>query len=328
MFYINHLVPGAYILFRVRGVRLLATLQLVPWLIVPAAGGAPDATPTLGALLARHVPVLVLHPAEQFRPVPVDGFLADSDLQQKTAAGWEKVDGPLPAGGAGLRLDQRSCRAIEGVAATLCYADAEAAHGAAPVVYGAAFRRKNRIDLQYWLWYPYNPYSPTVPPGELWQVHEGDWEAVSVITDLQGKPLAAGYSQHSEGRRREWPNVPKQGLRPRVYVALGSHANYFAPGEHGFDPRVVEPLLIEIIKSLGQRPVDHAGKGRVVRPRLVRVTATSPGWMAFAGRWGEDEYLHAPGGEAVASGGSGPTGPVFHEQWRAPVSEVLSWPRG
>jgi hypothetical protein len=52
-----------------------------------AAGGAAEAPPTLGALLARHVPILVLHPAEQVLPVSADGFLADSDLLRKTASG-------------------------------------------------------------------------------------------------------------------------------------------------------------------------------------------------------------------------------------------------
>ncbi len=308
--------------------RLVALGSLAAAALVPGSAAAPVASPPLETLLARYVPVLVLHPAERFRPVSVDGFLADSDLLRKTSTGWEKLERPLPAGGADLRLDQRLCRAIEGVAATSCYAAAEAEHGSPPVVYGAAFRRKSRIDLQYWLWYPYNDYSPTVPPGEIWQVHEGDWEAVSVILDPQGKPLTVGYSQHSEGKRRDWAEVPKQGLRPRVYVALGSHANYFAPGKHRWDPRVAEPLLISIFEQNGQEPVDHTGRGRIVRPRLLRVTATTPSWMAFAGRWGEDEYLHVPGGQPVASGGAGPTGPAFHEQWSAPVAEVLSWPRG
>ena len=210
-------------------------------------------------LLARHVPVLVLHPAEQLRPVPVEGFLADADLQRKTTAGWETVGGPLPAGGADQRLDQRLCRAVDGPAATACYAQAEAAHTAPPVVYGAAFRRGRRIELQYWIWYPFNPYSPTVPPGSLWQVHEGDWEAVSVITDLRGAPLLAGYSQHDAGQRRAWARVPKRGTHPIAYVALGSHANYFSSGVHRFDPRVVEPVFISIIEQAGLLPVDHAG---------------------------------------------------------------------
>ena len=47
--------------------------------------------------------------------------------------------------------------------------------------YGHAIEVNGRVWLQYWLWYPYNVYSPTVPPGELWQSHEGDWEVVNVI---------------------------------------------------------------------------------------------------------------------------------------------------
>jgi hypothetical protein len=307
--------------------RLVAVISLAGLTLVPVAGGTHVASPSLATLLARHVPILVLHPAERFGPVPVEGFLADSDLQRKSATGWENVAGPPPAGGADLRLDQRLCHAVEGVTASPCYAQAEAAHGSSPVVYGAAFRTKSRIDLQYWLWYPYNDYSPTVPAGDLWQVHEGDWEAISVILDLGGKPLVAGYSQHSAGKRRDWAKVPKKGLRPLVYVALGSHANYFSPGEIRLDPRVVDPLLIEIITSYGLSPVEHTGKGRIVRPRLVRVGKTSPRWMAFAGTWGEDGYLHFPGNAPLASG-AGPRGPAFHEQWRASSAEVLSWPKG
>ena len=253
-----------------RVLALIAKLQVVTCVVVPLAGGTPEsAPPPLSALLAKHVPILVLHPAEPFGPVRVDGFLADSDLQRMTSSGWETIGGPLPAGGADLRLDQRSCSAIDGVAATPCYASAEAAHGSGPVVYGKAFRTKTRIDLQYWIWYPYNPYSPTVPAGELWQVHEGDWEAVSVITDVRGKPLVAGYSQHGEGHRREWSRVPKVGPRPLVYVALGSHANYFSRGVHRFDPRVVEPLLISLIEQAGIRAGRSHGSGahRAAAPR-------------------------------------------------------------
>lgn len=311
------------------GRRALAALVVLGAVaaLSPSAAGQGGAPP-LGRLLARHVPILVLHPAERFAPVAVEGFLADSDLQRRTTAGWEKLAGPLPAGGDGLRLDQRLCSAREGVAATPCYASAQAAHPSAPVVYGAALRRGSRIDLQYWLWYPFNPYSPTVPPGELWQVHEGDWEAISVVVDLAGEPLVVGYSQHSEGVRREWTTAPKRGPRPLVYVALGSHANYPSPGTHRFDPRVVSPLFISVIEQNGQRPVDHTGRGRVVRPRLVRMRATSPSWLRFAGRWGEDEYLKVPSGQPTPSGGGGPRGPAYHEQWRRPVREVLSWPRG
>ena len=308
--------------------RPLVVLLALALAGLPASSTAQSGMPQLDRLLARHVPILVLHPAERFAPVAVDGFIADSDLQRRTAAGWETVGGPLPVGGRELRLDQRLCSARDGIAATPCYAGAQAAHASGPVVYAAARRRGSRIDLQYWLWYPYNPYSPTVPPGELWQVHEGDWEAVSVIVDLRGTPLVVGYSQHSAGVRRHWAAVPKRGLRPLVHVALGSHANFPSPGVHRFDPRLVSPLFISVIEQNGGRAVDHTGRGRAVRPRLVRVFAISPSWMRFGGTWGEDEYLKVPTGQPTPSGGAGPRGPAFHEQWRNPVREVLSWPRG
>ena len=120
--------------------------------------------------------------------------------------------------------------------------------------------------------------------------------------------------------------MKRRGLRPLVYVGLGSHANFFEPGEHRLDPRFVDPALIAVIEAYGARPVDHAGNGTVVVPRLVRVTATKPSWMAFAGTWGEDGYVHFPGNEPILAG-AGPLGPAFHEQWRRPVTEVLSWPR-
>jgi hypothetical protein len=49
--------------------------------------------------------------------------------------------------------------------------------------------------------------------------------------------------------------------------------------------------------------------------------------MAFAGAWGETGYLHVPDREPIGAG-LGPTGPAFKKQWRFPVKEELSWPRG
>ena len=83
--------------------RLVAVTLLSIVALVPSTGAAPLVTPSLATLLKRHVPVLVLHPAERVLPVPVEGFLADSDLVRRTATGWEKAAGPLPAGGSDLR---------------------------------------------------------------------------------------------------------------------------------------------------------------------------------------------------------------------------------
>jgi hypothetical protein len=294
--------------------QLTGAAALLGVLLVLAGASGSDAAsaPSLSTLLARYSPIVVLHPQERFRPVAVDGFLADAELVRD---------------GNRLRLDQRYCSARDGLAAVDCYAQAEDAHASPPVVYAAAFRRGNRIALQYWLWYVLNPYSPSGLTGELWQVHEGDWEAVTVLLDRAGRPVLAGYSQHGEGARREWKRVPKRGTHPVAYVALGSHANYFSPGTHRFDPRVIEPLLISIIEQNGYEPVDHTGRGEMLRPKLMRVTAATPSWMAFPGTWGEDQYLRTPGQQPVVFG-AGPRGPAFHELWRAPVADLLGWPRG
>jgi hypothetical protein len=194
-------------------------------------------------------------------------------------------------------------------------------------MYGRATRSGTKIVLEYWFWYAFDGYSPTVPAGDIWQVHEGDWEAVSIVLDPAGKPLLAGYSQHAEGTRRNWARVPKRGNHALVYVALGSHANYFRPGEPPLDPRIVDPTLIAVVAAYGVKPVEHTGGGRTISPRLVTVSGKSPSWMTFAGRWGESEYLHVPNNEPLASGG-GPRGPAFQAQWRAPLKTVLGWPRG
>ena len=305
--------------------RLAFCAVLIVLALAPLSDAAPPAVPPLSSLLARHVPVLVLHPNERFAPVPVDGFLAESDVTRPTADGWEPVPGPLPAGGRTLRLDQRSCAAIDGPSATPCYQQAQAAHASAPVVYGAAFRTRTRIDLQYWIWYPFNDYSSTIPPGDVWQAHEGDWESVSVILDLAARPLVVALSKHCEGTRRPWSDVRTRGARPVIHVALGSHANYFEPGTFPHSPTCWPRELRDIVRALDL--ADRTGPGRTVRPRLVRVTATKPGWMTFAGAWGETGYLRFPNNPPVAYK-AGPAGPAFHAQWRRPVTVAMSWPRG
>jgi hypothetical protein len=272
-----------------------------------AASGGHAAPLSLATLLARHVPILLVHPDEHFMPVAVEGFIADSDVTEKTPGGWLPVPGPLPAGGATLRLDQRSCRAIDGPSATPCYLAAEAAHASSPVAYGAALRTRTRIALQYWLWYPYDDYVAPLSRGDVWQVHEGDWESVSVILDLEGT------------------TAPKRGTHPFVFVAPGSHANYFKRGLHRHNPACWPPEVRDVVRALVL--VDRAAAGETVRPRLVRVTATTPSWMTFAGTWGETGYVHFPNNPPIAYG-AGPRGPAFHAQWRHPVAEVLSWPSG
>ena len=309
--------------------RLVALALGVGLSIGLLSGPAPAAQrPDALRLLTRHAPVLVLHPDDPFAPVPVDGFLADSDVTGKTADGtWAPQPGPPPAGGAELRLDQRSCRAADGPASRSCYAASQAAHPSPPTTYGAAFRGATGTALQYWLFYPYDVWAQTGAKGEVWRAHEGDWELVTVLLDTRERPVLLGLSRHCGGVRREWSRVTRSGTHPLVYVALGSHANQLRAGPMRQQlvcwPDVARPVL----QAFGVVPQDVAAAGRRVRPAVVPVTSTRPAWMRFEGRWGEAQYAGFPGVDPLAFG-AGPEGPAFHTIWRRPFAEPLTWPSG
>jgi hypothetical protein len=293
----------------------LAALSGLIWLVLAVPGSAPAGRelvflkhkpPSGAALLARHAPVVVLHPAERSAPTNVEAFIADADL-------------------ANGRYDMRGCSAREGLAALQCYDDAD--EPAAPVVYGAAFRSKAGIALQYWLFHAFDLWSPFVPQStDYWKSHEGDWEAVTVLLDPAGRPTEVGASRHCGGARRAWTKAEKRGGRPVVYSALGSHALYFKPGRFAQEKRCWPQVALAVFAAYEVAIVDHAAAGRAVSPRVVRVSAASPGWMRFGGTFGESQYLHFP--QATFASGAGPRGPAFHELWRKPFAVPRSWPRG
>ena len=306
--------------------RVMAAVAL-SLAVAGAASAAPQtrgSTPT--QLLVRYAPVLALHPDERFVPVPVDGFLADSDLQVRAPDGtWQASTATLPQAGPASRLDQRSCRAVDGPAALDCYAAAEQAHAASPTVVGAVFRTRDRIALQYWLFYPANIFTIASAKGLFWQSHEGDWEAVTVLLDKRERPILVGLSEHCAGARRDWTGVQHRGSRPVVYVAVGSHANYFTPGKKPLARKCWPTEALAVYDAYKVPLLDSAARGRTVVPIVARVTAAAPPWMAFAGTWGEDQFVHFPD-VAPLRFGAGPSGPAFHELWRRPVATVLAWP--
>jgi hypothetical protein len=108
----------------------------------------------------------------------------------------------------------------------------QARPGYGDVVYGRYVEgQDDRVWLQYWLFYYFNDKS-LAGIG----LHEGDWEMVQVAID-HGMPSAATYAQHDGAEKRDdWEQVRKaegsDGASPLTYVALGSHASYFDPGEY------------------------------------------------------------------------------------------------
>ena len=285
---------------------LLAVLVLVPG----TGAVAGRCSRRCSALLARHVPILVLHPAERFGPVRVDGFLADSDLQRKTASGWETIGGPLPAGGADLRLDQRlvsrdrRCRRV----VVLRGGRGGSRLGAGRVREGVPHEDADR-----------SPVLDLVPVQRLQPDSAGRRALAGARRRLGsgvGHPRLRAARRSSRATRStargsvvSGPGSRSVGLRPLVYVALGSHANYFARGVHRFDPRVVEPLLISIIEQARIRAGRSHGNGahRASAPRSGdRCDAVVDDLRRQVGRG----PVPPRSGQSPTQSGGGPRGPA------------------
>ncbi|MDG6223072.1 MAG: Vps62-related protein [Candidatus Bathyarchaeota archaeon] len=160
------------------------------------------------------------------------------------------------------------------------------------------------IVVQYWFFYAYNP-------GSLNQ-HQGDWEMIQIVLDSSETPLYAVYSQHHSGQIAQWRDVEKvDGTHPRVYVALGSHANYFRyyQGKLGLESDTVGNDYTLNPEDLETILLGEMGTGN---------HPASQNWLAFGGRWGDwtelaDAYM----------GFAGPNGPGHGEntdKWFNPVS--------
>ena len=127
--------------------------------------------------------------------------------------------------------------------------------------------------------------------------HEGDWELVQFRVDARGRPREAVYGQHSGAERCPWSVVERRGGQPVVYAANGSHASYLRSGTRD---------------RMWPDPNDEAdGRGSVVRPRVVRVSAESPSWMRRPEPWGGARARWWIPGEQDS-----PRGPAFQPQGR------------
>jgi hypothetical protein len=307
--------------------------------------GAPAASG--GKLLAKFQPVTHFTPGEAFHPTTVETFVADSTLERFVPAlgTWVPIDpaptlDSLPVAGAGWRLNERYCSPTGGSAGAACYAAAWNAHDAQSTVYGRVIRLETRIVLQYWFFYydDFYPYN-LLAPDFIWQAHEGDWEVVNVVLSRQDdEPLFVGYSQHCLGQTRGWANTPRwRGHHPVVFVALGSHANYFSPGEHEFAQECLPGDVLAFFAQAGPPlPQDHVAKGAAAGPAALgaettdvsQVTDGAPHWVGFPGNWGELEYVNAPSPVGTQPIGQSPPGPALHAVWADPLGTLATWPSG
>jgi len=269
--------------------------------------GVQAASPS--ALGSTFAPVLHFTSGEKFYPAPVDYLIASSILKERFPDGSSVVVDTSPSpSNLGTHnstdlfyLDNRLV-SLDAIAAD--YVSKSSSLGY--FVYVHVTNSSSTTVVQYWIFYAYNN-------GPL-NDHQGDLEVVEIFLDSSGSPIRALYSQHGAGESAAWSDVEKIDTHPVVYVAQGSHANYFRPyqGKIGIENDIV------------------SNDGRTLMPSDMSLVVlgekwshlADQSWLDYPGRWG---YVGTP--EQVSLGEAGPLGPVFNQngvRWSQPQSYLSS----
>jgi hypothetical protein len=183
------------------------------------------------------------------------------------------------------------------------------------------------VDVFYMYFYAYN-LGNTVLFHELGD-HIGDWEH-NMIRFQDGAPQDVWYSQHGNGEAFTYRTVEKQGIRPIIYSARGSHANYAVPGTHDHTiPDLNLPAgLIQDYTSRGTLWDPAAGTYLYTFDAPTSSFHSADGAsptaaMNFVGQWGDEQYAPSDPRQKEFFGfykfTGGPTGPRDKQLQRSKV---------
>lgn len=254
---------------------------------------------------------------EQYQPTSVDTVLGNPTVTlQEFVPGEGLVDvkkAPSAEDVAGLGEDHYLNLRGEALGETCAYSKAFrklVEEGKAPAVTYAHIAREGDHEgfvLQYWFFWYFNQFN---------DLHEGDWEGMQISFESEGPAAAleAGEEpdeiilfQHAGGERADWDDskVQKEGTRPIVYPAAGSHATFYDSAvyvENGQEG-----------SGLGCDNTSEPVRELPLRPILLPNDVPSSGpfvWLGYGGRWGEKEKGY----------NNGPTGPPTKTVWREPFT--------
>jgi hypothetical protein len=164
------------------------------------------------------------------------------------------------------------------------------------------------IGLQYWFFYPYNYYPTLTNTGVMndapiaadianTDLHQGDWEHVTVLIDRHAQPRWLYMARHSdEGEYLSWNSsrLTFDEGHPVVQAALGGHPTY--PASCGARLRFAHALKGLVSDWLVCGPGRFAFRAQSTP--LVDLAKTQ--WACWKGRFGVAsplEVLHAMRGE-------------------------------
>lgn len=281
------------------------------------SGEAPTADEI--ALAERHAPIVFVRQqdapcdtdGEPFEPAPVDIVLDNPEVLLRQVGNDDPVTviGPSAADIFDLRegwyLDFPGDALEPGC---VFEEDFDRFYDGQSVVYSHVATEADRpglLALQYWFFWYHNPSKND---------HEGDWEFISLLFEadtaaeaLASEPISVGYAQHEGGEHADWddPKLDREGDRPIVFPAVGSHASYFS-----------QALYFGRSGAEGFGCDNTDGPSRRLDPTVVALPerVTDPddplAWLSFQGRWGQRERAFF----------NGPTGPYAKGRWTEPVT--------
>ena len=166
----------------------------------------------------------------------------------------------------------------------------------------------DELYLQYWQFYVFNDW-------DNW--HEADWEVVMVRLGRDGaggrEPLGAVYSSHLGGLWRDWADVKlargdgqfadaddAEATHPVVWVALGSHAQYFESLDGHYKARLTQRWGFAQYGgwlSLSSDASDRvAATVSLDEPQryVLKAFRDDAWWLEFGGFWGAHEGIPGP----------------------------------
>jgi hypothetical protein len=247
---------------------------------------------------------------EAFAPVAVELVLGNPDVVLRNDPNDSGIAGPMPRDLFGkpndFYLDFPSSPKEPGCDYETYYDGV--ASGVPNVAYAHVVTEpgKRGVALQYWFYYYFNDWNNN---------HESDWEMIQIFFDVASvdealtvAPEHVGYSQHAGGERAGWNDdkLHREGDRPVVYVAAGSHSNQYEQKNY----------LGRAEEGAGFGCDDATGPSTRIdlEPRLVPDAVDSAddeyAWLTYEGRWGE----------RLSGEFNGPTGPNAKTQWSKPVT--------
>ncbi|CCK68519.1 Vps62p KNAG_0B00710 [Huiozyma naganishii CBS 8797] len=202
------------------------------------------------------------------------------------------------------------------------------------------------VDAYWFYFYPFN-WGPYIMGGGPWGNHVGDWEH-SLVRFYMGQPKYLWMSAHGGGSAYKFEAIEKVKklrrvdgkvkneivMRPLIFSARGTHANYASVGQHSHDvPFFFMPLSDFTDRGPMWDPsLNYYGymfDGESVSSIGDREADLGSQWLHFEGRWGDKQLPWRDPRQRWCPVQwkyiDGPKGPLFKNLQRVSLCPSFKW---